>query len=137
MSELGVKKLVQIEPWRAGQGRAKNALDPNFFSTQYVRCSGEIEWENDGKWWWCRACGYCGCFTNVVHFAPELPDTYYQKSLDYFYKQRAMQGLTVQQAREQALHLMGIALRVAASMPPDELCRYVDKQIMGESTKVD
>jgi hypothetical protein len=132
MYAAGVRKLVQREPWRAGQGRAKNALDPSYFSTPMVQCEGPVEWEKDEKWWWCRSCGYCGCYSRLTHFAPELPDTYYTKSLDFFYRQRASQGLTVQQAKEQALHLMGIALRMAAAMSPEDLCRYIEKQVMGE-----
>jgi len=27
---------------------------------------------------------------------------------------------------------MGIALRMAAAMSPEDLCRYIEKQVMGE-----
>jgi hypothetical protein len=130
MSE--VKELVQRQPWRIGQGQAKNALDPMWVGHEPALCTGEIVWETGSKWWWCKECGYCSCLPTTAHPVPEHPKDYYKKSLDHFYKTRLQQGLTVEEAELQAYHLTGIALRVAASLSPEELGRFVDTNINPE-----
>ena len=120
-----VLKLVLKEPWRIGQGQHVNALDPSWSNIERPLCNGEIEWEGTSRWWWCRACGYCGCWTVTHHHPIVHPLDQLMNSLQAFTQRRQDEGLTHDEALNQALHVAGVALRYAATMPADKLGDYV------------
>jgi hypothetical protein len=124
-----LKELIQKEPWRIGQGRPYNALDPTWEGDLAV-CEGEAVWDIDNKWWFCKTCGHCSCWSQTRHYKAEHPATAYQRNLNYFYKKKKEQGLTVQEAELQALHVMSAVLKAAAMLPPSELRRLVDENIL-------
>lgn len=129
----GVKDLVQREPWRAGQGRPRNALDPAW--TGYFNiCAGDIEWEQKTvggvRWWWCTQCGYCSFWSNVMHYQVEHPESSYERNLRFFYERRMAQGLDLDTAKAQACHVASMALYNAAKLPPEQLGQYIDSHIM-------
>lgn len=124
---MRVNELIQREPWRLGQGRPYTALDPTWTGTDLVVCHGEISWEHGGKWWFCRECGYCSCWTQTLHYRTEHPTVSYQRNLDFFYRRRAEQGMSREEAERQALHIAGAALKAAAMLPPSECGRFVDE----------
>lgn len=82
------------------------------------------------KWWVCQKCGYCSCWSNTTHCRPEHPEDYYKESLEFFYRRREEQGLTREQAKDQAHHIIGVALRMAAKLHPEDLARYVDQHLL-------
>lgn len=124
-----VSELVRKEPWRAGQGRARNILHPGW-TAEPILCGGNIEYEGSTLWWWCTSCGHCSCLATTKHYRAEHPNDYYKASLEYFYKERARQGVSTTLAEQQAKHVMGVALRMAASLHPEELGRYVDEHVL-------
>lgn len=124
---FGVKELVQREPWRAGQGRPKNALDPTWAGVPKIPCDGPIEWEAEGRWWWCRKCGHCSCWSTVLHEPAEHPVIIFRRGMELFLQQREKQGLNADQAMLQALHAIGMLLKALAMRPPDSLVGFVDR----------
>jgi len=119
MHAKGVKELVKVEPWRAGQGRSR---------TNLVKCHGKIEWEKtDRNWWWCRTCGYCGYGSYITHYAPNSPEELYKERIAAFYFQKQWQGLTATQAKEQACHLFAAVIKKATFLEPDELGAFIDR----------
>lgn len=129
MSTVSISKLVREEPWRAGQGRPRNILQPGWVK-EPTACTGEIEYEAGTKWWWCKACGHCSCLHMHTHYKPVHPSDYYKDSLNYFYQERERQGVSKALAEQQAQHVMGVALRMAASLHPEELAKYVDEYVL-------
>jgi hypothetical protein len=121
--------LVQREPWRVNQGRPFNALDPTWNGREPKICRGEVAWAVDGKWWFCTLCGHCSCWSQTLHYQSEHPHTAYQRNLDFFYKRRAAQGLTPDEAKQQALHVTGLVLKAVALLPPTELGRFIDEHL--------
>ena len=124
---FGVKELLKREPWRAGQGQPRSAIDPLWEGHRPQPCDGEAEFEKDSKWWWCKKCGHCSCWPITRHYRVEHPSDYHRRSLAYFTRVRARQGMSPAQIKEQVLHITGVALRVAATQTPDELGRYIDR----------
>ena len=128
-SAQNVEFLVQTEPWRAGQGRPRNMLDPIWASDTLVRCEStvdQMQWEAESGWWWCRKCGHCSNLHYMVHYVVESPKAYHELSLQQFFARRETQGFPYTDAHDQALHIAGVALRVAASKRPEEFAKLVD-----------
>ncbi len=125
----GVDEIAAYEPWRLGQGQPKNALDPTWPGYNPDYCNGEVEWEGVTKWWWCTKCGYCGWFSRTEHFPVETPLSYLVHSVVFFFRKRQEQGMPALPAAGQALFTAGMALRYAATMPPQELGAYATNLI--------
>jgi hypothetical protein len=124
-----VQFIVQTEPWRGGQGRPRNSIDPIWANDTLVQCAAtvaDLEWEPGTPWWWCRKCGKCSNLSYLEHFKVETPEYYYDLSLSHFLRRRQTQGLQAAEANNQAMHIMGVVLRVAASMPPVAFEKLVD-----------
>jgi hypothetical protein len=119
---------AQSQPWRTGQGQEKTALDPSWDPGRKP-CEGNIAQEADTKWWWCNDCGYVGWGAYTKHLAPKHPKDLLRRSLEYFYERRAAQGVSKEIMEMQAMHLQAVALRVAASMRPDEMKKYIDEHV--------
>ena len=124
---VDVKQLLTQEPWRGGQGRISNALDPTWHGKELPVCKGNIEWEKESKWWWCRDCGYCSNWSTPTHYVPDHPSQAYKRNLEFFYQQRAKQGISKKLADEQALHIMAVALKAAAVTHPMLLSKLADR----------
>ena len=124
-----VSELVQREPWRVGQGRPFNALDPTWEGKEPPICNGEVAWERGGRWWFCQKCGYCSCWSQILHYRAEHPSVAYARNLKYFYQRRRQQGMSQEEAERQALHVMGAALKAAGMEHPSELGRFVDEKL--------
>lgn len=124
-----IQQLLQREPWRARQGQPRNALQLDWIEPPDT-CTGDIDFEMTTKWWVCTKCGYCSCWSNTTHCKPEHPDDYYKESVAFFYKRRIEQGMTAEQAKQQAQHLTGVVLRAAAKLRPDDLAKYVDQHLL-------
>lgn len=124
-----IQELLKREPWRARQGQPRNALQLDWLD-EPAHCTGEIEFEQNSRWWLCRECGYCSCWSNTTHCKPEHPHDFHTASLSFFYKRRIEQGLTPELAKQQAEHIIGIALRTAAKLRPEDLARYVDQHLL-------
>ena len=126
------KELSKLEPWRTGQGAPRNALQMDWTEEPPV-CAGDVLFDPiiDGvkTWWRCTDCGYCSCFSNILHFKPDHPQDFYSSGLEFFYARRAQQGLTHEQAKDQVGHLLGSALRAAAKLPAPELGRFIDMML--------
>ena len=127
-----ILELVKREPWRMGQGRARNALHAGWKEDPVI-CAGEIEFEQGTKWWCCLQCGHCSFWSNTTHYKPDNPQDYYQDSLEFFYAQKQKQGISQEEARLQAFHVTGIALRIAAMLQPNQLSEYVDTTLIKEN----
>lgn len=124
-----VQFIVQTEPWRSGQGMPRNSVDPIWAHDTITECSAtheDIEWEPETGWWWCRKCGKCSNAHFLEHIVVESPKRYYDLSLEQFMRRRSTQGFPSAEAEDQALHIMGVALRVAASKRPEAFARLVD-----------
>jgi len=124
-----VQFVVQTEPWRSGQGRPRNAIDPLWANDTLIQCDAtidDLEWEPQTSWWWCRKCGGCSNLHYVEHRVVETPKHYYDLSFSQFMKRRSTQGFPSAEAEEQAFHIMGVALRVAASKQPEAFAGLVD-----------
>lgn len=122
--------IVQTEPWRNGQGRPKNSIDSIWAGDSLELCGSDadtIEWEASGSWWWCRKCGHSSNATVLTHYTVETPQLYRDLSMTHFIKRRGTQGLSDEVAMDQATHITGVALRVAASHRPSEFAGLVDK----------
>ena len=125
-----VQHIVQTEPWRNGQGRPKTSIDSIWAKDTLTLCGADadsIEWEASGSWWWCRKCGHCSNAHRIEHYTVESSERYYDLSLDQFMTRRETQELGEDVAVNQSLHIMGVALRVAASHRPEEFAGLVDK----------
>lgn len=127
---VDMELLVRTEPWRNGQGRPRNNLDPIWASDTLIICDATVDslvWETSATgWWWCLECGHCSSMHNTTHYIVESPEIYHQKSLEQYYKRRATQDFPEQEAQQQALHITAITLRVAASKRPEEFAKLVD-----------
>lgn len=123
------EQMAQRQPWRTGQGASKTALDPSW-KPERVACKGDIAMEEGNKWWWCKRCGYCGWGLYTRHAAPKHPADLFRRSREYFFERRKAQGLNTEEAQEQALHLQAIVLRVAATLKPEDLKRYIDEHVI-------
>jgi len=124
---MSIRELIQREPWRTGQGRPYNALDPTWSKKELPICRGEVVWEPGGRWWFCRECGYCSCWSQTLHYKAEHPSVGYKRNLEFFYRRRLEQGMTREEAERQAFHIAGAALKAAAMLPPSECGRFVDE----------
>lgn len=131
-----VQFLAQTEPWRLGQGAPMNCMDPIWAHDTTQKCTGkayDIEWEPGTEWWWCRACGKVSNSHYLEHYVVEEPGRYFDLSLAHFMERRKTQGLPVAEAEDQAHHIMGLALRVAAAHRPEALARLMDSVLrLGE-----
>lgn len=125
-----IKDLIQREPWRIGQGRPYTALDPTWKDKSLQICDGEVVWDTEDKWWFCRECGCCSCWPQTLHYQAEHPSVSYERNLKYFYAKRLEQGITEEVAKLQALHIAGAALKAAAMQAPTEVRRFIDENIL-------
>lgn len=129
------KKWALQEPWRMGQGQAFRKLDQFTEGLKLVKCDFselDVIFDNNG-WWCCRKCGYCGSMANLDHFKPEHPQDLYDRSLEFFLNMRKEQGLSHDEAMNQAHHITGMALRAAATVRPDEITSYIENHIRLDS----
>lgn len=97
--------------------------------TLLIKCEAttdDLMWEATSDWWWCKLCGHCSNMYHITHYIAEVPKTYYDLSLAQFLTRRGTQGLPERCAEEQACHVAGVALRVAASKRPEEFAKLVD-----------
>ncbi len=127
---MDLERLLKVEPWRAGHGQPKNALSAGWDGNEQPDCPGEIEWEGNGKHWWCTACGYIGSSTVQTHRKVQFPSEFLQRSLLFFLRKRGEQGVDQEQAIAQMLFIAGVALRNAAHVPPEQLDAYVRQLIV-------
>lgn len=124
-----VQFIVQTEPWRGGQGSPSSSIDPIWANDTVTQCEAtvdDIEWQLGTTWWWCRRCGKCSNLQYLEHYIVEAPKQYYDLSLEQFLKRRETQGFPSAEAEDQALYIMGVALRVAASKRPEAFAGLVD-----------
>ena len=125
-SAHNVEYLVNTEPWRSGQGRPSSQVDSIWARDTLVVCDAstdKLQWEAESDWWWCRECGHCSNLHVITHYIAESPSHYYNLSLEQFYRRRETQGFPQDDAVNQALHITGVALRVAASKRPEDLAK--------------
>lgn len=124
-----VQFIVQTEPWRTGQGLPVSSVSPTWAHDTIIKCEAtvdDIEWEPSSSWWWCRKCGHCSKSHYLEHRVVEAPKQYFDLSIDQFLRRRSTQGLPSAEAEDQALHIMGVALRVAAAQRPESFARLVE-----------
>lgn len=123
-----VQQIVDREPWRIRQGQPANILDPSWCGEER-QCTGEIVWEGTSRWWHCQACGYCGTATVTQHVAPIHPRDDIGKAIEFFMAKRAAEGLDYELATNQLLFVAAAAIRYAATIPPDQLGRYIREHV--------
>lgn len=124
-----VQFIAQTEPWRCGQGMPVSSLDPIWAHDSIEKCAGtinDVEWEPGTEWWWCRKCGKCSNAHYLGHYIVETPRHYLDLSYKQFMTRRRTQGFPVAEAEDQARHIMGVALRVAAADRPESFGRLVE-----------
>lgn len=126
MDSAGIKKLVQREPWRAGQVWTTDSLDPAW-EGEPVLCDGEVAWSDNGQWWWCTKCGYCGFWSNTSHQAAKHPYETLIRYASIFVKKRKKQGMTAQQAVYQLAHAFGALAKLMVNTAPEDVVRLVEK----------
>lgn len=126
---IPVQQLIEREPWRTGQGQPATPLDPTWQGPRPL-CTGEIEWEGATKWWWCKTCGYCGSAHVTTHARAINPLDDIGTSIEQFVAKRIEQGADIDLARDQLLFVAAAAIRYAATLPPDQLGRYVREQLV-------
>lgn len=124
-----VQQLVENEPWRTGQGQPATTLDPAWQGARPL-CSGEIEWEGQSKWWWCKTCGHCSSAHFTAHSAAVHPSDDILASIAFFMNKKCEQGIHPELARDQLLFVAATAVRYAATLPPEQLVRYVQEQLV-------
>lgn len=125
-----VQFIVQTEPWRNGQGMPRSFLDPIWADDTIIKCSAtihDLEYEPGTNWWWCTKCGKCSSAYFLEHYIVEAPRRYYELSFNQFIKRRSTQGLSNEEAIDQAYHVMGIVLRAAASKRPEDLIKLAEE----------
>jgi hypothetical protein len=128
-----VKDLVKKEPWRAGQGIARNALDPLWSGVDHPMCTAtidDIEWEAKSTWWWCRKCGHGSSAHMQQHRVAQWPQQLYNRAKEHFITKRMKQGLTREQADGQVLHLQAMILKAASELQPSEVQDYVENRVL-------
>jgi hypothetical protein len=126
MDSADVKELVQREPWRTGQVWTTDALDPAW-NGEPPLCEGEVQWSDNGKWWWCAKCGYCGFWSNTSHHAAKHP---YETLVLYgalFIKKRASQGMSAAHAMLQLAHAFSAVAKMMISTAPEDVVRVVER----------
>jgi hypothetical protein len=123
-----VQQLVENEPWRSGQGQPATILDPAWQGARPL-CSGEIEWEGQSKWWWCKTCGYCGSAHSTTHHMVVHPLNDIATSIAFFMDKKCEQGVHPELARDQLMFIAAAAIRYAATLPMDGLGQYVRSQL--------
>jgi hypothetical protein len=103
-------------------------MDPIWAHDPIQMCSGTvdcIEWEPGTEWWWCRKCGKCSNSQYLVHYVVMTPGHYLDLSYAQFMARRKTQGFPVAESEDQARHIMGVALRVAAANRPESFAKLV------------
>jgi hypothetical protein len=126
MDSASIEQLVQKEPWRTGQVWTTDALDPAWAGEQPL-CKGEIQWSDNGKWWWCTSCGYCGFWSNTSHHTVKHP---YETLLLYgalFIRKRAAQGMSAAQAILQLTHAFSAVAKLMINTAPEDAVRIVER----------
>ena len=129
-----VRDLVGKEPWRAGQGLPRNALD-SLWREDHPICLAtvdDLEWEENSHWWWCRKCGHCSNAHVIKHRVAEHPDVLHKRALAHFIAKRIEQGMTAEVATQQALHLQACVLKAAADISPESVGSYINKHVLTE-----
>ena len=126
----GLHELALVEPWRTGQGRPRNALDPTWEGYDPPFCNGELWWEGSTPWWTCTKCGYISCWKQQQHYPIESPLSFFLKGLFSYLKKRREQQLPLTASLNQALFIAGVALRYAAAYNPERIGWYIQEQLV-------
>lgn len=125
-----VQETVDREPWRTRQGQPANILDPAWQAKEQALCDGTIVWEGTSRWWHCQKCGYCGKATVIQHVAPIHPRDDLTNAINYFMEKRAGEGLDHELASNQLMFIAAAAIRYAATIPAEQVGRYVREHIV-------
>lgn len=125
-------QLAQLEPWRQGHGLPRNALDPTWEpSPADLPCRGEIIWEVETAWWFCRQCGYIGNTSFTRHRPIPRPLIFFLQSLKlHLHRRMGAPGTTLGRVIGQMLFVAGTALRYSAVLPGRELGSYVSRMVI-------
>jgi hypothetical protein len=126
-SAISIQDLVQREPWRAGQLWLLSALDPTWSDAQPVQCDGQVEWDQNGRWWYCTSCGYCSFWSNTRHYKAKHPYDIMVRNVILFLKKRLSQGLTTEQAFLQLAHAIGAVAGALLNYQPDDLLKFIER----------
>lgn len=126
-----VATLVRDEPWRVGSGQPKNAMDPTWDPERTARCNGEISYENGTGWWVCQKCGRCGDHDFAKAHRPiNNPTVFLIQSIEQYIQKREAEGVSHELATNQMFHIIGVAIRYAASVKSEDVGEYVQRLVV-------
>lgn len=130
VAELTLHGLALLEPWRTGQGRPANALDPTWEGYESTMCNGQIQWEPGTPWWICTSCGHVSHWKHQQHYTVMNPLSFFLQSLRIYFQRRTAHAVPFSLSLNQALFIAGVALRYSTAYNPTQISNYVQEHLI-------